>query len=202
MFEPKPQHLTKEAFDKSYEGVPPWEIGRPQPELLRLLDDGIVNGLVLDVGCGTGELSLEMARRGLKVVGVDASPRAIGRARQKALEQHLPVLFEVVDALTMKFDRRFDTAVDCGLFHVFSDDERTSYVRSLTNVVRPQGRLVLICFSELEQREGGPRRVTQAELRDSFDPDWSFEVLRAARFDSLIHEGGAAAWLALLRRNG
>jgi hypothetical protein len=42
-------------FDSAYEGVPPWDIGRPQKEFLRLVEDGEISGKVLDVGCGTGE---------------------------------------------------------------------------------------------------------------------------------------------------
>lgn len=201
MFTPNPNHLTKEAFDKSYDGIPPWEIGRPQPELLRLLDDSWVNGPVLDVGCGTGELALEMAQRGLAVMGVDSSPKAIARAKEKVNERNLSAAFEVADALNLQtLNRQFATAIDCGLFHVFSDTERPIYVESLASILETGGRLILICFSDEEQREGGPRRVTKAELRDAFADGWTFEELRAAKFESLIHEGGAAAWLAILRK--
>jgi SAM-dependent methyltransferase len=198
MFTPNPNHLTKEAFDKSYDGVPPWEIGRPQPEMLRLLNEGTIHGSVLDVGCGTGELALEMARRGLTVVGVDSSPKAIGRAIAKAKHHNLPVFFTVEDALALQqLHQEFDMAIDCGLFHVFSDAERPVYVQSLYSVLKPGGRLVLICFSDEEHREGGPRRVTKEELRTAFAQGWKLEELRAAKFDSLIHEGGAAAWLSI-----
>lgn len=201
MFQPDPRHLTKESFDKSYDGEPPWEIGRPQPELLKLLDEFPPTGNVLDVGCGTGELALEIARRGIAVVGVDSSAKAIARAKQKATKRGLAVPFHVFDVLKLEERaEQFDLAIDCGLFHVFSDVERPVYVAGLTHAVRPGGALWLICFSELETREGGPRRVTQAELRSSFANGWLTDEIRAARFDSLIHAGGAAAWLARMTR--
>lgn len=200
MFEPNPQHLTKESFDKAYNSVPPWEIGRPQPEMLQLLDQGQITGAILDVGCGTGELALEMARRGLIVVGFDSSSKAIARAKQKSIERNVPAEFFVADALSFDLGREFDTAIDCGLFHVFSNQDRAKYVHQLAKAVRIGGRLILICFSDREQRDGGPRRITQAELREAFHVGWEFEVLRAATFDSLIHAGGAAAWLAVIRR--
>ena len=76
--------LDAAGFDAAYEGTPPWEIGRPQPALVELVDAGLVTGPVLDVGCGTGELALLVASRGSDATGVDTSPRAIGIARQKA----------------------------------------------------------------------------------------------------------------------
>ncbi|MFL5327810.1 MAG: class I SAM-dependent methyltransferase [Gemmataceae bacterium] len=200
-FQPDPNHLTKESFDKSYDGVPPWEIGRPQPEFLRLLDGGAITGSVIDVGCGTGELSLEIARRGLKVVGVDSSPKAIGRAQAKAGSQGLAVTFKVHDALQLgELHQTFDTATDCGLFHVFSDEERPKYVAGLHQILKPNGRLILMCFSDQETREGGPRRVSERELRESFAEGWTFEELRAARFEARIFPDGARNWVAIMRR--
>src|SRR5438309_6107139 len=122
MFEPNPRHLTKDSFDKSYDRVPPWEIGRPQPEMLALLDAHPPRGTVLDIGCGTGELALEIANRGISAVGIDSSPKAIGRAKTKAQERGLPVPFHVFDALRLEErSEQFDLVIDCGLFHVFSD---------------------------------------------------------------------------------
>lgn len=72
-----------ESFDAAYIGTPPWEIGRPQPAMLQLFDGGEVTGNVLDVGCGTGELALLAASRGLSATGVDSSPRAIAIARRR-----------------------------------------------------------------------------------------------------------------------
>lgn len=200
-YQPDPNHLTKDSFDKSYDGVPPWEIGKPQPEMMAQLDAGHVTGAVIDIGCGTGELTLEMARRGWKVAGVDSSPKAIERARHKALQRKLDVPFYVFDALKLnELPQTFDTAIDCGLFHVFTDAERAEYVRALHGVLNPGGRLILMCFSPLETREGGPRRVTETELRSAFAAGWTIEELRATVFEALTFAGGAAAWLVRLRR--
>ncbi len=43
-----------DSFDSAYAGKPPWDIDRPQPELVRLAEAGEIRGTVLDVGCGTG----------------------------------------------------------------------------------------------------------------------------------------------------
>ena len=200
-FEPNPEHLTKEAFDKSYDGVPPWEIGKPQPEMIAQLNAGHANGTVIDVGCGTGELTLEMAKRGWQVVGVDSSQKAIDMAKKKAQQRKLDVPFYVYDALKInELPQTFDTAIDCGLFHVFNDQERMEYVRALHGAVNKGGRLILMCFSPLETRVGGPKRVSEQELRSSFATGWTFDELRPSVFEALTFSGGAAAWLARLRR--
>ncbi len=154
-------------FDLAYQGTPPWDIGRPQPAIVRVFDAGEVTGDVLDVGCGTGEHALLAAARGLPSWGVDASRAAIERGREKALERGLAVRFEVADALDLSaLGTTFDSVIDTGLFHVFDDEGRDAYVRSLEHVVRPGGRVWLLCFSDrVPPIEGGPRRITEAELR-------------------------------------
>ncbi|MCI4360693.1 MAG: class I SAM-dependent methyltransferase, partial [Thermoplasmata archaeon] len=72
------------GFNDAYLGQPPWDIGGPQPEVVRLAEENEFSGDVLDIGCGTGENALELARRGMTVWGLDAAPRAIDRARVKA----------------------------------------------------------------------------------------------------------------------
>ena len=186
------------SFDESYTGIPPWDIGKPQPALMALIESGEVSGTVLDAGCGTGELSLALAARGFNVVGIDASPRAIEKAKTKAAEQNSSAYFQVADALNLTaLGRRFDTIFDSGLFHCFSDANRARYVSSLETISHSGTKLLLMCFSEAETRPG-PRRVTQAEIRAAFELNWNINYIRAERFESLMHDGGAAAWLASL----
>jgi SAM-dependent methyltransferase len=192
----------RSGFEESYRsGAPPWDIGRPQPEVVRLAEDGRIVGDVLDLGCGTGENALFLAARGHRVVGVDGSPTAIEAARRKCVERGLEVAFLVADALDLRrLRRRFETVLDCGLFHVFSDEERGRYVESLCEVLASGGVLHLLCFSDAEPQGGGPRRVSEEELRGAFRGAFALNTLREARFESRIHEGGARAWLATFTR--
>src|ERR1700724_2912956 len=57
----------------------------------------------LDVGCGTGFLSLELAGRGHRVTGVDFAPQMLAEARKKAVAQGLAVRFEEGDAEQLRF---------------------------------------------------------------------------------------------------
>jgi cyclopropane fatty-acyl-phospholipid synthase-like methyltransferase len=193
------------GFESAYrEGRPPWDIGRPQSAVVELAQRGVFQGEVLDAGCGTGENALFLASRGLAVTGIDAAPTAIARARQKAMERELPALFEVADALDLQtLGRTFDAIVDCGLFHVFGDDDRRRYERSLHAALRSNGRYALLCFSDEQPGSMGPRRISQAEIRNTFASGWTVDSVAATRFDTLMPMDGEErpmAWVALLTR--
>ena len=193
-------------WDDSYTGdaPPPWDIGRPQLAFVRLADEGRLSGRVLDSGCGTGEHALLAASHGADVTGVDAAPTAIARARAKAAQRGLDARFEVADVLDLEhLGRTFDAVIDSGVFHVFSDDDRGRYVASLAAVLRPGGACHLMCFSDQEPGDWGPRRVREDELRAAFSDGWLVESITADRFD--INPIGdatqAEAWLAAIRRS-
>ena len=180
----------------------PWDIGRPQPAFVRLAEQGVLSGRVLDSGCGTGEQTLLAAAHGADAVGVDVSRRAIQRATQKAAERGLRARFEVADALHLgDLGLTFDTTIDSGVFHVFDDADRASYVASLASVLRPGGYCYLMCFSDRQPGDYGPRRVRQDELRAAFRHGWTIVSIEAAAFElSQPALPSAQAWLAAIER--
>jgi SAM-dependent methyltransferase len=190
------------GFESAYRnGVPPWDIGRPQPAIARLAEQGLIAGDVVDVGCGTGENALYLASRGLTVVGVDAAPTAIARAQEKARLRGTGATFLVADALALEeLGRTFDVAIDCGLFHTFADSDRVRFERSLHRTLRVGARYVLLCFCEHQPGELGPRRVTQAEIRAAFAIGWTVDSIVEDRFAAQLPGDGAEAWIALLTR--
>jgi SAM-dependent methyltransferase len=193
-------------WDASYTGdtPAPWDIGRPQPAFVRLADDGRLRGRLLDSGCGTGENALLAASRGADVVGIDVAPTAIARARAKAAERGLTVRFEVADALDLgQLGLAVDTVIDSGVFHVFDDEDRARYVESLAVALRSGGRCYLMCFSDQQPGDWGPRRVRADELRGAFRDGWAVESILADAFEINPINGTtrAQAWLAVIRRS-
>lgn len=196
----------KDSFTRAYEGRPPWDIDTPQPVFVQAADR--IAGSVLDAGCGTGENALFFAEQGRRVVGIDFLDKPIAEARRKANERGLEATFFVMDALDLGgLTERFDSAIDCGLFHVLSDEDRRRYVGGLAHVVKPSGRLFLLCFSDKEPPGDGPRRVSEEELWEAFAEGWEVESIEAARFEvrpdlAGVHfsEGGPHAWFCVARR--
>jgi len=163
--------------------APPWDIGRPQPKFVEAA--GRLSGSILDCGCGTGENVLFFASKGHAVTGFDFLEAPIKAAQRKATERGSKATFRVADALKLEDSpEQFDNAIDSGLFHVFADEDRARYVRGLTKVVRPAGRVMLMCFSDKTPGDQGPRRVTEAELRAAFAKGWEIETLEPARFET------------------
>src|ERR671925_706755 len=79
------ERMTGLPWDASYhDGPAPWDIGQPQPAIVRLASEGRFIGAVLDAGCGTGENALHVASLGLSVLGVDVAETALAIAREKA----------------------------------------------------------------------------------------------------------------------
>ncbi len=188
-------------FDSAYDGIPPWDIGHPQKEFIRLAEDGEISGRVLDAGCGTGENALYLASLGFEVWGIDAAPSAIKKAKEKAKEREISVNFLVFDALKLQLlQNKFDTIIDCGLFHVFSDEERLIFAASLSSALHPGGRYFMLCFSEHEPGSYGPRRVTQAEIRATFGKGWKINYIREAEFETMFATEGMKAWLSSITR--
>jgi 2-polyprenyl-3-methyl-5-hydroxy-6-metoxy-1,4-benzoquinol methylase len=202
--DPVPDRAT---FESMYAGAPPWDIGRAQPNFARVADQ--IVGKVLDAGCGTGENALHLAGLGRDVVGIDFLETPIRHARQKAKDHGLVVDFRVADALKLSDSaERFDSVIDSGLFHVFSDNDRKQYVRGLAQVTKPGGRVFLQCFSDAEPGTVGPRRVSEAELRAAFADGWTIESLTATHFevrpdlkDFAFSEGGPKSWFVVVRRS-
>jgi SAM-dependent methyltransferase len=195
---------TAGEFDAFYAGTPPWEIGRAQAAFRRLAESGLLTGRVLDVGCGTGEHALMCAGLGLRSTGIDAAPTAIRLARQKARERGLDVRFMVWDALDLgTLGEQYDTVIDSGLFHSFEDDDRALLVASLRAATVPGARYYLLCFTDQQPGEWGPRRVSQDEIQASFADGWHVDSIEAATFEVALGPGGpdgALAWLATITR--
>jgi cyclopropane fatty-acyl-phospholipid synthase-like methyltransferase len=196
----------RSTFEKAYAGIAPWDIDGPQKPFRDVVDR--ITGSILDAGCGTGECALFFAARGSQVTAIDFLEEPIRRAKRKALERGLSATFLVKDATTLKdWSERFDNVIDSGLFHVFSDEDRRRYVAGLAAVLKPGGRLFLMCFSDEEPGTQGPRRVSKKELHEAFAQGWDIESIEPYRVEIrpdfhevAFSEGGPKAWFAIVRR--
>jgi len=98
-----------------------------------------VRGIVLDLGCGLGNLTLEVARQGHPVVALDASPTAIARIREVARQEGLDVEAREADVSTLTLSDEFDTIVCIGLLMFLSRTSAVALLGQLKRAVRPGG---------------------------------------------------------------
>ncbi|MFG2053128.1 class I SAM-dependent methyltransferase [Micromonospora sp. NPDC048930] len=159
--------------DTADSGGPPWDIGGPQPALAEVLD-GVKGPKVLDVGCGTGDLALALARRGYDVTAIDISRVAIDMARAKAADEGLTVHFEVQDATDLSVPSApFDSVFDSGLLHSLcrrGAGEEADYLALLPGLAAPGATVFVLAVS---LRAGQSWGVTEEFLRASFpEPEW------------------------------
>ncbi len=197
------ERMYGQPWDASYrDGPAPWDIGRPQPTIARLASEGGFSGAVLDAGCGTGENTLLVASLGLPVLGVDVAQTALAMARKKAADRGIEVEFTAADAFQLeRLGRKFETVLDCGLFHTFDGDERPGYVASVASVTKQGGTLYVLCFSD-DGPDTGPHPVSEEEVRAAFQPSngWKVSTIARDRIQTNIHDNGAPAWFATVKR--
>ncbi|MFC7096193.1 class I SAM-dependent methyltransferase [Halobaculum marinum] len=175
------------GFDASYHGAPPnWDIGRPQRAFVRLEEAGRIGRRVIEVGCGTGELSLFLARHGHEVLGVDVAPTAIRQAREKARWRRVPARFIVWDALRLAdLGLRPDTVVDSGMLHCLGPREQRLAVEAVRRTLRPSGWYFLLCDARGDGVPATWASLSRADLRDLFRPErgWDLAFVSDAIFE-------------------
>lgn len=193
---------STEFFQFAYEGQPPWDTGKPQPAIVKLDAMGEIGRSVLDVGCGTGENSLFLAQRGREIVlGVDIVARAIEIAERKKAERGVKnVEFRVLSAFRLNsLGLKFDTVIDCGLFHTFDDDERDCFVADLRLAMHKGSLYHMLCFSDRAEAPG-PRHVSQPEIQMLFKDGLKVRSIRESFFETTFPGSRVHAWLATVEK--
>jgi SAM-dependent methyltransferase len=107
---------------------------------------------ILDIGCGTGRHSIELARRGYIVVGIDLSESLLKRAKEKASEQKLQIVFQKHDARSLPFLHEFDLVIMLceGAFPLMETDEMNFQIlQNAANALKPKGKLIFTTLNGL-----------------------------------------------------
>ncbi len=107
---------------------------------------------ILDIGCGTGRHSIELAKRGYAVVGIDLSESLLKRAKEKASEQNLQIVFQKHDARNLPFLHEFDLVIMLceGAFPLMETDEMNFQIlQNAANALKSKGKIVFTTLNGL-----------------------------------------------------
>jgi len=170
-------------------GITPWEgygraasasvatmLDREESERTRPL------GRALDLGCGRGQYTPELARRGWEATGVDVVPAAIEAARSKAPDGVSYVVGDATD-LDASALGTFDLFFDVGCFQGFGGRQRRAVGSSLTRLANPGATVLMLAFGPTRLRSfiGG---VAQHEVEEAF-AGWTLLTVDAAPTEGL-----------------
>jgi 2-polyprenyl-3-methyl-5-hydroxy-6-metoxy-1,4-benzoquinol methylase len=169
-------------FNSVYQDIPPWEIGAPQPVMAALLNKYPPSSPILDVGCGSGDLSIYLAKLGYQVVGIDFVEKAIANAREKAAASTPDVAryldFQLADALKPSLlQRQFGAVVDSGFFHLFNPEQCDRLVEEVSQILLPVGHYYLHEFSIEFPISNMPRNIDAQEIQARFTLEKGWHIL-------------------------
>src|ERR1700760_847209 len=154
-------------------GFTPWD-GHPIAKNPPHLVEELPAGRALDLGCGTGDSSIYLAKHGWQVTAVDYVKQALDKAEAKARAAGAAINFARADVTQLSHEGvgdNFELIVDNGCLHNMSDVDREAYVREVGAVAAPAARLLITAF-----RPGGRfgvRGVEPAEMEQRFAHGWT-----------------------------
>lgn len=187
-------------------GDTPWDQHSTAHALDRVLREWrIAPTRVLEMGCGTGENAVLLARRGFTVTAVDLVPRAIDRARARSAEAGVQIDFRVGDFRHLSdLGSPFPFVFDSGLYHCVRREALDDLLHFLGRITQPGSLWLTLAgnANETQPAEKGPPRVRAAELCAELEPMFALVELRETHFEAADQTNGwhPLAWSALLRR--
>ncbi|HKC76771.1 MAG TPA: class I SAM-dependent methyltransferase [Gaiellaceae bacterium] len=189
-------------------GFRPWErAGRAGADQLRSLlasseNGGPSHGVALDIGCGTGTHTIELASRGWEAVGVDNQPKAVRLAREQAAAEQSAATFRQADVTALDaagLPENVKLFLDIGCFHDLSPEGRRAMAEGVTALAAPGATVLLLAFQP-GKRGPLPRGADRDELTATF-AGWSLVDTVAAVTDGMPGplKNAAPTWYRLQR---
>jgi SAM-dependent methyltransferase len=154
----------------------------------------------LDLGCGRGQHTRELVRRGWEVVGIDYATRAIDAARRQGIDGATFMVGDVTD-LPVDDLGSFDFFLDIGCFQHLDADQRTGAGRGITTVAKPAATLLMMAFSRPTPIGSFVKGISRDDVQAAF-PGWDLLSVHDAPTDGMDWpmRGMQPLWMRLRRR--
>lgn len=178
--------MDYERWDETYRynhlNELPWELGRPRPQLVALLESGKVEpGKALDLCCGAGTNTIYIASKGFEVFAMDISEKAVEIATNKAASAGVKIDFQVGNSVYLPFDdEKFNFVFDMGCFHHIHLADREKFIKGIRRVLKKEGTYFMTCFSD--HVSSAWNHFNDSQLREIFSP--YFEIKEMNHFGS------------------
>ncbi|MBN1787896.1 MAG: class I SAM-dependent methyltransferase [Sedimentisphaerales bacterium] len=107
---------------------------------------------IIDIGCGTGRHSIELAKRGYQITGIDLSESQLNSAKEKAKKQGLKIDFQAHDARNLPFNSEFDAAImlcEGGFSLMETDEMNFEILKNATKALKNKGKLIFTTLNGL-----------------------------------------------------
>lgn len=197
-----PANVDRNWDDRYIQGDTPWDSGLPSAELTRVLSEfDIPRRRAIDLGCGSGTNAVFLAQQGFEVTGVDCSDTALAAASRKAQAAGVSVNWIAADV--QRFGAglpTFDFIFDRGCYHCCRRVDLAGYLETHRNISQPGTWCLVLAGNPNDGVEGGPPKVSAAELLAEFDPLYRLQRLLEFYFEDPGGARGPLGWSCLMRR--
>ncbi|MEW6521515.1 MAG: class I SAM-dependent methyltransferase [Thermodesulfobacteriota bacterium] len=196
--------MMEETFRAMYEaGDTPWELHRPDYNLIEMVRDyHIAPGPALDIGCGTGNNTIWLARHGFAATGCDVTEIAVRQAMAKAAQAQVACTFLRLDFLKDAVaGGPFAFLFDRGCFHSFdSAGDRRRFAEKAASLLRQEGLWLSLVGNRDEIRESsGPPRRSALDIISAVEPFFEIQLLKSNFFDT-NRDSAHRNWVCLMKK--
>lgn len=146
---------------------------------------------ILDIGCGTGRHSIELAKRGYSVTGIDQSESLLKRAKEKAAEQKVKVNFQRHDARNLTFQNEFDLVImicEGGFSLMETDEMNFQILKSAANALRQKGKFIFTTLNGLFPLYHSVKDFLDSNTKEAKIGELSYDLMTFREYSTISVE--------------